>query len=366
MLLNSRKRETTGKSACLEEEQPCARMRARVISFFAPKISVYLHACVFTRMRILLKMDGRSQSVSRERLEQLLPAAYDSYQLLVSALDLMVQNRIETLHQLNQIADALDKRHGLGNIAKVAGATTGILGSAAAAIGVALTPLTLGFGLVLTVGGAAVATLGSFATVGAHVTEKVCEKIDLETVQRAIDADKRQCEAIKELWKEFENYCDELINTIALADPSRESDMASIQTWTQVALEEITHSVIFIAEAFESIFSCSKGNVLVQQMGKDLCDVLGETACRLITNPRETLHSVVSRLKVSLTKMAGTIAFMAIAGVFLGSVIVLVMTLIDLHKGSQSEVAKDLREKSTQLNRELNCWLDAFGKPVSN
>ena len=33
------------------------------------------------------------------------------------------------------------------------------------------------------------------------MTEKVC---DLETVQRAIDADKRQCEAVKELWEEFE------------------------------------------------------------------------------------------------------------------------------------------------------------------
>ncbi|CAI7988698.1 hypothetical protein GBAR_LOCUS38 [Geodia barretti] len=87
-------------------------------------------------------MDGKS--VSRERLEQLLPAAYDSYQLLVPALDLMVHNRIETLRQLNQIADALDKRHRLGNIAKVAGSATGILGSAAAAAGVALTPLTLG------------------------------------------------------------------------------------------------------------------------------------------------------------------------------------------------------------------------------
>ena len=89
-------------------------------------------------------------SVSRERLEQLLPVAYDNYQLLLPALDLMVHNRIETLRHLNQIAY---KRHRLGNVAKVAGATTGILGSVAAATGVALTPMTLGFGLVLTAGG---------------------------------------------------------------------------------------------------------------------------------------------------------------------------------------------------------------------
>ena len=58
--------------------------------------------------------------------------------------------------------------------------------------------------------------------------------------------------------------------------------MASIQTWTlqEVALEEITHSVIFIAEVFESILSRLEGNVLVEQVGKGLCGVLA-SSCAL-------------------------------------------------------------------------------------
>ena len=111
----------------------------------SPPVYLNTHAHFVTRPA--KNMDGQ---VSRERLEQLLPAAYDNYQLLLPALDLMVHNRIETLRHLNQIAY---KRHRLGNVAKVAGATTGILGSVAAATGVALTPMTLGFGLVLTAGG---------------------------------------------------------------------------------------------------------------------------------------------------------------------------------------------------------------------
>ena len=303
-------------------------------------------------------------SVSRERLEELLPVAYDSYQLLVLALELMVQNRIETLRQLHQIADALDKRHRQGNIVRAAGSATGVASSIVAALGVTLTPFTLGFGLVLVAGGATVASLGSIAAVGAHVIEKVCEKIDLETVQRAIDADRRQCEAVKGLWKEFENYCDDIINTIALADPSRESDMTSIQTWVQVSLKEITHPVILIAETFEGVFNSMKGNALVQQYGRSLCEYLGETATNIIANPRESFKSVVSWLKVNLTKTAGTIAFVVIAVVFVGNLITLILTLIDLHKGSLSKVAKDLRDKSFQLRKELNCWLDAFGKPA--
>ena len=297
-----------------------------------------------------------------ERLEQLLPVAYDNYQLLVPALDLMVHRRIETLRLLNEIADALDKRHRDGNIVKVAGSATGVVGSATAATGLALAPFTLGFGLVMLAGGAAVAVLGSATAAGAHVTEKVREKIDLEKVQQAIDRDKKQCEAVKELWREFEGYCDEVINTIALADPTQESDIASIQTWCQVALEEITHSVILIAEAFDSIFTAVSG----KQKGENLCEVLGKTACHVISNPKEVFRSVVSRLKVNLTKMAGTLAFMIISTVFLGNLITLIMTLIDLHKGSPSKVAKELREISFKLQKELNCWLDAFGKPVGN
>ena len=309
---------------------------------------------------------AEGRSVSLERLEQLLPVAYDNYQLLVPALDLMVHRRIETLRLLNEIADALDKRHRDGNIVKVAGSATGVVGSATAAIGLASAPFTLGFGLVMLAGGAAVAVLGSATAAGAHVTEKVREKIDLEKVQQAIDRDKKQCEAVKELWREFEGYCDEVINTIALADPTQESDIASIQTWCQVALEEINHSVILIAEAFDSVFTALRGNVLVQQKGQNLCEVLGKTACHVISNPKEVFRSVVSRLKVNLTKMAGTLAFMIISTVFLGNLITLITNLIDLHKGSPSKVAKELREISFKLQKELNCWLDAFGKPVGN
>ena len=310
-------------------------------------------------------MEAGARSVSLERLEQILPAAYDNYQMLVPALDLMVHLRIETLAQLNRIADALDRRHRDGNLVKAAGSATGVVGSATAAVGLALTPVTMGFGLVIMAGGGILASIGSFTALGAHVTEKMYEKIDLEKVQEAIDKDKRQCEVVKGLWKEFEGLCNDAINTIALADPSQETDILSLQTWAQVALEEVIHPVVLIAEAFESLFSRVTGNILAHQDGGNLCDVLGKTACAMISDPKKLLRSVVSRLKVSLTKFGGTLAFMVIAGVFLGNLITLVMTLIDIHKGSPSKVALELRDKSFQLQKELNYWLDAFGKTGS-
>ena len=92
------------------------------------------------------------KSVCLERLEQILPAAYSNYQLLVPALDLMIHYRIDTVRQLNCVAKELDKRHHSGNIAKLVGSAAGIAGSTAAFAGAALTPF-MGLGLVVTLAG---------------------------------------------------------------------------------------------------------------------------------------------------------------------------------------------------------------------
>ena len=313
---------------------------------------------------------GKGKSVSLERLEQILPAAYDNYKKLVPALELMIHYRIETLEQLHRIASELEKRRRGGNVVKLAASIAGVTGTAIATAGVALTPATLGAGLLIFAGGSAVAVVGSLAAAGAHVTEKVCEKIDLEKVQQAIDRDKKQCEVVKELWKEFESYCDDAINTIALADPSRESDISSVQTWAQVALETVKHPIVLIAETLQEFLSSpaeedsTDGCACVS--GDVLCGVLGAVAQAIISNPERIFRSVVSKLRVNMGVVVGTLAFVLITTVFLVSFFGLFVTIVDVKKGSPSEVAKDLRIKSSKLQKELDGWLDAFGKPISS
>ena len=280
----------------------------------------------------------------------------------------MIQYRIETLSQLNCVADQLEKRRREGNIVKVASSAVGVAGTATAAAGAALTPLTLGFGLLSFAGGATLAALGSVAAVGAHVTEKVFERVDLEKVQEAIDRDKAQCEAVQQLWKEFESYCVDAINTIALADPKKESDIASVQTWAQVALETVTYPVVLIAEAFQDFLCTSspdkEDDMVACVAGEVLVGVLGAIAQEFISNPGRTFCSVVSRLKVNLGVALGTVAFVLITTVFIINVVAIFLSLVELKKGSPSKVAKELREKSSQLQKELDGWLDAFGKPA--
>lgn len=303
---------------------------------------------------------AQGKSASLERLEQILPAAYGNYQLLVPALGIMVQYRIETLTQLHYVADMLDERHRKGNIAKVVGSATGLAGSATAASGVVLFPVTVGLAAPLVAGGVILAFLGTSTSFGAHVAEKVFEKVDLEKVQQAIDRDRAQVERVKELWEEFDNYCVEVINTLALADPSEESDVESLQTWVQVALEEIKSPVIVIAEAFQKLYS-DVAKALSSPEGKELCEYLGETARKMIRDPIKQLQSIVSQICRHGLKVAGTIAFLALSAIAIGNLVVLIMTLVNMHQGSPSRIAAELRENYKKLEEELDNWLEAFG-----
>ena len=298
--------------------------------------------------------------MSLERLEQILPAAYDNYQLLVLALQLMVNHRIETLEQLNYVANKLDERHRKGNIAKLVGSLAGMAGSGIAATGVVLSTVTVGAATPVIAGGVALAFIGSGTAFGAHLTEKVMEKVDVEKVQEAIDRDRAQCERVKELWKEFDSYCIDAINTIALADPREESDIASLQTWVQVAMEEIKSPIKFLAETFHKVHSEAEKKLCTPE-GQELCALLAKEARKMIGDPVTAFKSIVSRACQSVVTVFGTISFVLLAGIAIGNLFVFLITVIDMHNGSPSKVAKELRKSSEKLRQELDKWLDAFG-----
>ena len=316
-------------------------------------------------------MEAKNQkSISLERLEQILPAAYDNYQLLVPSLEQMLKYRIDTLLELNRVADELDRRHKKGNVAKVVSSGVGLAGSAAAAAGIALAPFTAGVSAGVTVaiigvGGATVAVLGAGGAFAAHVTEKVLEKVDLAKVQQAVDRDCAQCKGVNELWKEFDSFSTDIINTIALVDPTEEPDVASLQTWVQVALETTIPPIMLIAEAFQE--QLGKGKDAYEQTvrssgGEVLCGVLKDTAQKLLgsADPKDILRSVVWKFYNNFTTVLLTAAFLTILTIGVGNLLVLILTSVDIHKGSLSKVAKDLREKAKTLEKELCKWMDAF------
>ena len=270
----------------------------------------------------------------------------------------MVHLRFETVSLMNSLAGELDKRHRDVNIAKIVGSSVGVAGAAAAGLGVALIPLTLGGSMLLLVPGGSAMVLGSSTVATAHVTEKVMQKVDLEKVQKAVDKDREQCEKVHQLWKDFESYSEDIINTIALADPAEGSDITSLQTWVQVAMETVLSPVCYVAGVFSEKFSSSSA-----QDGEGLFAMFGLIAAEVGLNPSSLLQSTVSRLFKKIKVNGMTSAFLVIAAIGVANLFVLITTSMDIHRGSLSKVAQDLRDKARELQDELQTWLDAFGKP---
>jgi hypothetical protein len=254
-------------------------------------------------------MSKLKKCTCRRKLEKLLPAAYDNYTELVPAIELMVKYRKETVSQMNYVADQLNARRHDVNIAKIVGSSAGVLGSAVGALGLAITPFTFGIGALVGGGGAALAALGTTTAAGAHLVEKVLEKVDLEKVQQAVDRDREQCEKVRKLWDKFEQYCNDVVVSIMLADPADESDVESLKTWVLVAVKETKSCVSVVSETLHLAFlECfSRGEYPTAER---LISDLG-TVAEIIASGID-LESVVSWIARTSLKFCLTGAFLLI------------------------------------------------------
>ena len=214
--------------------------------------------------------------------------------------------------------------------------------------------------MLLLIPGSSAMVLGSSTAASAHVAEKVLQKVDLEKVQQAVDRDRKQCEKVNQLWKEFESYSEDIINTIALADPAEGSDVTSLKTWVQVAMETVSSPVCFVAGVFNEV--SSEIGTLSAQNGADLFKKFGTIAKNFGLNPSSLLRNAVIPLFKNIGILVMTAAFLVIAAIGVGNLFVLITTSMDIHRGSLSRVAQDLRDKARELQHQLHTWLDVFGK----
>ena len=292
-------------------------------------------------------------SLSRQKLNRLLPRSYSSYTELVVEVKKLMRYRAETIQQLNWVADELDERHRDVNIAKLVGSGAGVIGAGIAGFGIVITPITLGAGAIVAVAGGAVMTAGSATAAGAHLTEKVLEKVDLDKVQKAVDKDNEQCKKVQELWKEFDGYCSSIIETIQFVDPSEEPDMNSLKTWVIEAVKKTESAIDIIYKAFSAAQKIrTAGDV---SRPENLCSALLEKAME-VAQGKAIAHAMSHSLKA--IGVAG--GFVLIAAIGLANLIVFITTAIDMHKGSLSKVAREVREKSSQLEAEYERWKEIF------
>ena len=351
-----------------------------------PQVPLRLKIVCFLRCHHRLVREScdkmpRSQppvSVSRQKLDRILPESYAKYTELVAELKKLMEYRAATTSAMKSVADELDRRHRDTNIAKIVGSSVGVLGTVAGAVGgvgLALVPFTAGFsatvalfaGGVSAVAGGVALGLGTLTTAGAQFVEKLLENVDLAKVQKVVDKDKAQCDKVQGLWDRFEKYSSDIVQTIELADLSEEPDLESLKTWVLVATRETKSKVSVVAEAFHAAYKeITKGMTYTNQATTEDTPTADELMSTLVSIAMEIagkvweMRSVVSLIAQHIFIVSGVGVFLLIAAIGVGNVFVLITTSINFHKGSLSKVSKEIREKSSQLEEQYNKWSEAF------
>lgn len=290
---------------------------------------------------------------------------------------------------MEAVADKLDGRHRRTNIARLVGASAGVLGTASAAIGgvgLALAPVTAGTSAVVAgvVGGVTLAAggvmagIGILTTTGTEVVENVLVTADLAEVQRIVDRDREQCAKVQTLWNQFDLQCEKIVETLKFVDLSEEPDLETLKTWVLGAVRVTKTAVGVVAEAFDAAYkefltSPNKENVSLNELTeeKEVADPSFELlATSLVIKSMEIVRdllspgSVISMIASNLAVVTGVIGFTLIAVIGLGNLLVLIMTSINVHNGSLSKVAKDVREKASLLREEYDRWREALDNSV--
>ena len=278
----------------------------------------------------------------REKLGGDLFSASQSYDRFKRELSHAIDYRVETIHLLNKIADDFDNRRRDVNIARVTGSSVAIVGAAATAVGAAvLTLCTGGVGLAVVIPGAVALAAGTLTSTGSSVVEKVMETSDLDLVQRAMDVDREQCEKIQHIWKDFESYCFNINKAISYANPSH-------GIFAELAAD-IGHLILFVIRVIKEAFEGKKRTCesLDSQylIDKFLQLALATVSGASIVEVGVKAVTFISKESVSLTVILGML-----------SIVDIIKTSIDIHKGSLTDVAHDLREQAKKLQHELEEW----------
>ncbi|XP_023239282.1 uncharacterized protein LOC111637910 isoform X2 [Centruroides sculpturatus] len=280
----------------------------------------------------------------------------------------------EIILSLLNIRDEL-KKHSFGsNCANLTGASATILGSIASIVGIALTPVTAGISLALTIGGIATATTGGVVSAGSTITNYVlsknlCEKVNeifnthinfTEEVERAANEYSQLLTQFQKLLEELDEEYSQILKLL-LDDCIQHVNMSTLKSlddWcpTLSKLEEmepnkeIMLKVPLIIQLVKYVMD--DNNMVNIIKATPLKNVLQAGSLASITETAISADRIVKsisetgRLFMLALKEAGLAVRIGLG--VLNAVFViwglydLVTTSINIHRGSETEQIKEI------------------------
>lgn len=135
----------------------------------------------------------------------------NAHEQLGLCLEKSISSRGTTIGFLCAIAKSIEKSYNDSRIAKCAGASASIVGSALGITGVILIPFTFGGSLALSIVGGVLGTTGGIVTAGAEIGYYIISKDQLKCANEALAVDRENMKMLKALGDDFESQMKSLI-----------------------------------------------------------------------------------------------------------------------------------------------------------
>ncbi|CAN0126600.1 unnamed protein product [Lampetra fluviatilis] len=244
--------------------------------------------------------------------------------------------RIEVLKMLASMIVELKIRARDGNISKVAGSSTGIVGGALAITGLALIPVTFGASLGLTIAGTVMGVAGGITTAGASIAVLVMNNASTKEAMENIKKDKIYIEKLEKEMTSVDfavSKLDRVTMKTLMAErvSAKEGKDDEVPAKTIGPMEKL-------GAAARGIFAAggtAKGTFTVVDNAIDLAGA-AKVAAAGANAADDVGLAVVKGVASGSLRIAG----IAVSSVFLAvDVASLILTGIDLHKGSPSKIA---------------------------
>ena len=125
------------------------------------------------------------------------------------ALKIWIPLREQTIADVEIVTKDLIKHHRNVNVSRITGSAASIGGSIVAIVGFALTPVTLGVSLGLSIAGIGVAVAGGATAVGASIADTVIERHNIKGIQKKLDDDLERLKDLNSMALKLNNIVNE-------------------------------------------------------------------------------------------------------------------------------------------------------------
>uniref|UniRef100_A0A8C5HUR9 Uncharacterized LOC114467803 n=1 Tax=Gouania willdenowi TaxID=441366 RepID=A0A8C5HUR9_GOUWI len=256
---------------------------------------------------------------------------------------------LEVLQQLEETAVQLSRMHTGAKISSVAGSSVGLVGGVTSIVGLALTPVTFGASIALTMTGLG---LGITSGVNSAVTTATEKGVNTTQIKKA-----------GELFQKFMADVQSLQDCVDQVSSQMAERMKAALVEVAVGVGRAVCTSGGVAKSIDSLADLAaivrllKTKEVVSSVGKAVAleGKLGQSISRMASDVPD-IGQVAAKSSLALTKSA-RVVFIAVNALFVGlDIFIICKDSISLAKGSQSEAAQFISERVALWRSVMGSW----------